>query len=62
MKRLLLPTVLIAFAVVCLSIVHVDNVNKLDAQSKELRKKQQTELNVQNRIDVNTTSDLPKTK
>lgn len=62
MKRLLLPTVLIAFAVVCLSIVHVDNVNKLDAQSKELRKKQQIELNVQNRIDVNTTSDLPKTK
>ncbi|KZS42254.1 hypothetical protein AWE51_02095 [Aquimarina aggregata] len=62
MKRLLLPTVLIAFAVVCLSIVHVDNVNKLDAQSKELRKKQQTELNVQNSIDVNTTSDLPKTK
>ncbi|WP_281986259.1 hypothetical protein [Aquimarina aggregata] len=62
MKRLLLPTVLIVFAVVCLSIVHVDNVNKLDAQSKELRKKQQTELNVQNRIDVNTTSDLPKTK
>ena len=39
MKRLLLPIVLITFAVICLSIVHIDNINKLDAQSNELRKK-----------------------
>ncbi|TPN89004.1 hypothetical protein [Aquimarina algicola] len=39
MKRLLLPTILIAFAIVCLSIIHIDNVNKLDVQSNELRKK-----------------------
>ncbi|WP_103068335.1 hypothetical protein [Aquimarina sediminis] len=43
MKRLLLPIVLITFAVICLCIVHIDNVNKLDAQSNELRKKHQTE-------------------
>ncbi|MCX2763015.1 hypothetical protein [Aquimarina muelleri] len=43
MKRLLLPMILITFAVICLSIVHIDNINKLDAQSNELRKKYNTE-------------------
>ncbi len=60
MKRLLLPTVLIAFAVICLSIVHIDNVNKLDAQSKELRKKHQT--NIDSESEVTTPIDIPKTK
>ncbi len=41
MKRLLLPIMLIVFAVICLGIVHIDNINKLDAQSNELRKEQQ---------------------
>ncbi len=48
MKRLLLPIALIAFATICLSIVHIDNVNKLDAQSNELRQKIKTELNSSN--------------
>ncbi len=39
MRRLFLPMALITFTVICLSIVHIDNVNKLDAQSNELRKK-----------------------
>ncbi|MEW7278054.1 hypothetical protein ABW636_05620 [Aquimarina sp. 2201CG1-2-11] len=41
MKRLLLPIVLIAFAVVCLGIVHIDNINEINSQSDELRKKHQ---------------------
>ncbi len=61
MKRLLLPIALIAFAIICLSIVHIDNVNKLDAQSKELRKKHQT--NEGSEIQVNNSpSELPKIK
>ncbi len=61
MKRLLLPIVLIAFAIICLSIVHIDNVNKLDAQSKELRKKHQT--NDGSEAQLNHSSvDIPKTK
>lgn len=47
MKRLLLPLALIAFAVICLSIVHIDNVNKLDAQSEELRKKINSENGIE---------------
>ncbi|GAA4271687.1 hypothetical protein U6A24_13955 [Aquimarina gracilis] len=61
MKRLLLPIALIAFAIICLSIVHIDNVNKLDQQSKELRKKHQT--NESSGIEVNNSaSELPKVK
>ncbi len=60
MKRLLLPTVLIAFAVICLSIVHIDNVNKLDAQSKELRKKHQT--NIDSESEVAIPINISKTK
>ncbi len=41
MKRLLLPLVLIAFAVICLGIVHIDNVNEINSQSDKLRKKHQ---------------------
>ncbi|WP_108869248.1 hypothetical protein [Aquimarina aquimarini] len=50
MKRLLLPIILISFAVVCLSIVHIDNVNKLDTQSNELRKKHQENI-LDNQVD-----------
>ncbi len=61
MKRLLLPILLIAFAVICLSIVHIDNVNKLDAQSNELRKKQDTGLQVENQI-TDSSITIPETK
>ncbi|WP_025740400.1 hypothetical protein [Aquimarina pacifica] len=43
MKPFLLPITLITFAILCLSIVHIDNVNKLDEKSEELRKKHQIE-------------------
>ncbi len=58
MKRLLLPIALIAFTIVCLSIVHIDNINKLDTQSNELRKKQQTEFNTKVSVDVNNSVDI----
>lgn len=61
MKRLLLPIVLLTFAVICLSIVHIDNVNKLDAQSNELRKKHQTEFDSGNQVD-NSSVVVPNTK
>lgn len=41
MKRLFLPIALISFAVICLSIVHIDNVNKLDEEYNQLREKHQ---------------------
>ncbi|WP_378187764.1 hypothetical protein ACE939_05230 [Aquimarina sp. W85] len=40
MKRLLLPIALLSFAVICLSIVHLNNIRKLDKESNELREKQ----------------------
>ncbi|WP_378174954.1 hypothetical protein [Aquimarina sp. SS2-1] len=43
MKRLFLPIALISFAVICLSIVHIDNVNKLDKEYNDLREKHQFE-------------------
>ncbi|MBG6129704.1 hypothetical protein IWQ47_000994 [Aquimarina sp. EL_43] len=61
MKRLLLPIVLITFAVICLSIVHIDNINKLDAQSNELRKKYQTEHTVKHRTNDSSVI-IPETK
>ncbi len=61
MKRLLLPIVLIAFAVICLSIVHIDNVNKLDAQSNELRKKYQTEYTIKHQTSDSSVI-IPETK
>ncbi|MBQ4819247.1 hypothetical protein [Aquimarina sp. MMG016] len=44
MKRLFLPLALISFAIICLGIVHIDNVNKLEAESIKLREKQQSQL------------------
>ncbi|WP_298539446.1 hypothetical protein [uncultured Aquimarina sp.] len=41
MKRLFLPIALISFAVICLSIVHIDNVNKLDEEYNQLRERHQ---------------------
>ncbi|WP_024770052.1 hypothetical protein [Aquimarina macrocephali] len=61
MKRLLLPIVLITFAVICLSIVHIDNINKLDAQSNELRKKHQTKHTVKHRTNDSSVN-MPETK
>ncbi len=61
MKRLLLPIALIAFAIICLSIVHIDNVNKLDAQSKELRKKHQTNTGAEMQMN-NSSVDVSKIK
>lgn len=60
MKRFLLPIVLIAFAIICLGIVHIDNINKLDAQSNELRKKHQTERTVD--YQTNNSSIIKETK
>ncbi|WP_159092292.1 hypothetical protein [Aquimarina sp. Aq107] len=51
MKRLFLPVALISFAVICLSIVHIDNVNKLDKEYNQLREKHQIDDN----SDVDTT-------
>lgn len=42
MKRLFLPIALLSFSVICLSIVHIDNVNKLDKEYNQLREKQLT--------------------
>lgn len=46
MKRLFLPLALVSFAVICLSIVHIDNVNKLEAESNKLRKKHQSHIDL----------------
>ncbi len=43
MKRLFLPIALISFAVICLSIVHIDNVNKLDKEYNQLTEQHKTE-------------------
>lgn len=45
MKRLFLPIALLSFSVICLSIVHIDNVNKLDKEYNQLREKHQTPNN-----------------
>ncbi|WP_188112052.1 hypothetical protein [Aquimarina sp. RZ0] len=42
MKRLFLPLALISFSIICLSIVHIDNMNKLDIESKKLKKNYKT--------------------
>ncbi|MDY8135543.1 hypothetical protein [Aquimarina sp. 2201CG5-10] len=44
MKKLLLPLVLFSFAVLSLSIVHLDNISKLEIRSNELRKKQSSSI------------------
>ncbi|MCK8520284.1 hypothetical protein M0D21_01825 [Aquimarina sp. D1M17] len=62
MKRLLLPLALISFSVISLSIVHIDNINKLDTHSNELRKKVDTELNTNSTIERRTTLSAPETK
>lgn len=51
MKRLFLPIALLSFAVICLSIVHLENINKLDKESNELREKQ-LKLNQNNTIEL----------
>ncbi len=62
MKQFILPLSLISFAVICLSIVHIDNVNKLESQSDELRKKQQTEMRIENQVNHSITADIPDIK
>lgn len=47
MKRLLLPISLITFAVICLSIVHIDNINKLETKSKELKEKYESKIGLE---------------
>ncbi|MBW1296990.1 hypothetical protein [Aquimarina litoralis] len=59
MKRLFLPLALISFAVVCLSIVHIDNVNKLDKKYNQLREKHQ--FDDQNKTEI-TTIEQPNQK
>ncbi|WP_344928095.1 hypothetical protein [Aquimarina addita] len=41
MKKILLPLILISFAIITLGFIHIDNVNKLDQQYNDLRDKQQ---------------------
>ncbi|WP_299443808.1 hypothetical protein [uncultured Aquimarina sp.] len=50
MKRLFLPIALISFAVICLSIVHIDNVNKLDEEYNQLREKHKIENSSESEI------------
>ncbi|WP_158447891.1 hypothetical protein [Aquimarina longa] len=57
MKQFILPIALISFAVICLGIVHIDNVNKLDAQSNKLRKKHNIEKQSNGSLMI-----VPKTK
>ncbi|WP_298319213.1 hypothetical protein [uncultured Aquimarina sp.] len=52
MKRLFLPIALISFAVICLSIVHIDNVNKLDEEYNQLREKHQ--INSDSDVEITT--------
>jgi len=59
MKRLFLPIGLISFAIICLSIVHIDNINKLDAEFNELREKHKTK-NLS--FDTNNSSNNPSDK
>ncbi|MDY8135793.1 hypothetical protein [Aquimarina sp. 2201CG5-10] len=61
MKRLFLPIALISFAVICLGIVHIDNVNKLDAESTKLREKHQSHFELKKK-DTNNTESTPETK
>ncbi len=51
MKPFLLPITLIAFTTLCLSIVHMDNMNKLNAKSEKQIEKQQTEFADDKNID-----------
>lgn len=36
MKQLLLPVILICFAICCLGFVHIDNMNKLEKETSEI--------------------------
>ncbi len=62
MKRLFLPVALISFAIVCLSIVHIDNVNKLENQSNELRKKHNNSIQIENQVNHSISEDAPEVK
>jgi len=62
MKRLFLPIALISFAVICLSIVHIDNVNKLENQSNELREKRNSSIQKENQANHLISKDTPETK
>ncbi|GAA4278771.1 hypothetical protein [Aquimarina mytili] len=57
MKQFILPISLISFAVICLSIVHIDNVNKLESQSDELRKKHQNDVLLENKTNHSVAKD-----
>lgn len=58
MKRLFLPLALLSFAVICLSIVHIDNVNKLDKKYNQLRQKHRLDNN--DNTEVSTNEQLDK--
>jgi len=51
MKQFLLPISLMIFAVVCLGIVHVDNVDKLDLESNKLREKYERKITKEDQKD-----------
>ncbi len=57
MKQFILPISLISFAVICLSIVHIDNVNKLESQSDELRKKHQIDVSIESKSNQSSLKD-----
>ena len=52
MKQFILPIALMSVAVICLSIVHIDNINKLDNQYNELRKKENVNIDSITNSDV----------
>ncbi len=57
MKQFILPISLISFAVICLSIVHIDNVNKLESQSDKLRKKHQIDVSIESKSNQSSLKD-----
>ena len=52
MKQFILPIALMSVAVICLSIVHIDNINRLDNQYNELRKKENVNIDSITNSDV----------
>ena len=41
MKRLLLPVLLICFAIFCLSYIHIDNMNKINEEKAAIEKQKE---------------------
>lgn len=60
MKRLVLPLALLTFTVICLSIVHLDNINKLNAASQELRERYEKDTFYDQNIRLETVPEIKR--